>query len=210
MELLTKLAPTQTLLILKPASTVNDLIKYTLMDLLLQDKLKLMNFELNPVQGSGRLGFARVAIGKNFQQEEAKLHEMVFLFPFYRMPAKTIVMLHLLQMGMQAAKNEAHFKWKLLLEEEPMKEFFGKSFWQKTFGGMSLTKKGKEAQQEIIRIFNLLDKELPAQLRENREKAMLSLHGIRGNILLLNSFKFDLIRMIGRELGVIDEEIEVR
>lgn len=208
MELLKRLTPAETLFILQPASLLNELMKYTLMDLLLQEKLALVNFDPKPVQGKPRLGYARVVIGKNFQKDEPKLHEMIFLFPFYKKPRKRIVLMHLLQMGMSAAKSEIHFKEKLLLDAEEMKPLFEKNFWRKIFGGVRLSPEGKKAQQEIIKQFNVFDKTLPPLIKDDHAKAVETLRYIKGNILLLKSFKFDLIQMIGKELLIVEEELE--
>jgi hypothetical protein len=208
MELLTKLTPAETLFILQPASLLNELMKYTLMDLLMQEKLALPNFDPKPVQGNARLGFARVTIGKNFQRDEPKLHEMIFLFPYYKKPGKRIVMKHLLQMGLSAAKNEIYFKEKLLLDAEEMKPLFEKKGLRKIFGGVRLSPEGKSVQQELIKQFNAFDKMLTPIVESDEAKAIEMLRHIKGNILLLNSFKFDLIQMIGKEIAMVEEEVE--
>jgi hypothetical protein len=208
MELLGKLTPAETLFILQPSSLLNELMMYTLMDLLMQEKLALTNFDPNPVQGKPRLGYARVTIGKNFQKDPPKLHEMIFLFPFYKKPKKKIVLRHLLQMAMSAAKSETHFKETLLLDAEEMKPLFEKKFWQKALGGVRLSSAGKSVQQEIVKQFNTLDKLLPPVIGRDHAKALEMVRHIKGNILLLKSFKFDLILLIGREIGIVDEELE--
>src|ERR1043165_332979 len=144
MELLTKLTPAETLFILKPKSLLRDLMKYTMMDLLLQEKLALINFDPKPVQGSVRLGFAGVVAGRKFQREEPKLHEMVFLFPYYKKPHKRIVLRHLLQMALNTARSETNFKERLLLDASEMKPLFTKKFFQKIFGGIQLSDEGKK------------------------------------------------------------------
>ncbi|MEO5675430.1 MAG: hypothetical protein ABIQ74_12365 [Chitinophagales bacterium] len=208
MKILTELTPSETMLILKPAALVRDLMKYAMMDLLMQEKLSLINFEVKPVQGLARLGFAGVVAGKNFKKEEPKLHEMIFLFPFYRKPEKQIIFRHLLQMALSAAKNESNYKQKLLLDDQLMKPLFKKRLLQKIFGGMDLSAEGKKIQQAVIHQFNQYDKILPPMIKNDKQKAMEMLKDIKGNILLLNSFSFDLIPMISREIIRVEEELE--
>ena len=208
MELLTKLTPAETLFILRPASLLRDFMKYTMMDLLLQEKLVLINFDPKPVQGASRLGYTGVMIGRNFQREEPKLHEMIFLFPFYKNPKKRIVFRHLIQLAMNTAKSESNFKERLLLDDEHMKPLFTKKFIHKIFGGVRLSEEGKKVQQEIIKQFNAYDIMLPPLIKTDQEKARETLRDIKGNILLLNAFKFDLIQVIGREIAMLEEELE--
>jgi len=208
LPLLSKLSPTHTLYILKPESLLRELLTFTMMDLILQERLQLLNFDPNPVQGKVRLGFAAVAPGKKFQQDKAMLHEMVFLFPFYRKPNVRIVMRHLLQMGINASRTEAYFKGRLLMDLPEMKPLFRKSWWQKIFGGQQLTTEGKQSQAALIKLLNTLDKELPLLLKADREKASLILQQVKGNVILMNSFKLDLISLIGKEMQRVEDEAE--
>jgi len=206
--LLSKLSPAHSLYLLKPESTLRELLTYTLMDLILQERLHLVNFDPKPVLGNTRLGFAAVVPGKKFQQEKAFLHEMIFLFPFYRKPDSRIVMRHLMQMGLNTSRSEVNFKTKLLMDLVEMKPFFTKNLLQKIFGGQHMTTAGKEIQATLVKQFNALDKELPELLKTDRERASGILQQIKGNVILMNSFKFDLIPMIGEELHNLEEEVE--
>ncbi len=208
MDLLSKLSPAETLLILKPASTMADLMKFTLMDLLMKEELMVSGYESNELLGKARLGFARIVRGKKFKLNEPKLHEMIFLFPFYKKPESKIVFKHLLQMAMNTAKSESNYKNKLLLDAIDMKPVFKKSLLNKIFGGMILSESGKKCQKDIITYFSFLDKELPAMMKNEKEKAQEILLKIKGNVLLLNSIKFDFIQTIGKEISMIQDELE--
>jgi hypothetical protein len=201
-------SPAQVLFILRPETFKNEFLKYTLMDLIVQERLSLVNFDADPVHGESKLGFTKVVTGKKFQIEPAKLHEMVFLFPFYRKKSSRIVMKHLLQMGLNAAKTESYFKGRLLLDDQEMKPLFQKTWWQKIWGGQQLSDAGKKLQADLIRLLNYYDKELPRMLKEEKENASAILKMIKGNTLLMNSFKFHLIEMIGKELLAVETELE--
>ncbi len=56
--------------------------------------------------------------------------------------------------------------------------------------------------------FNQYDKILPPMIKADKQGALEMLKDINGNILLLNSFKFDLVHMIGREINKVEEELE--
>lgn len=94
------------------------------------------------------------------------------------------------------------------MDLDEMKPLFSKNWWQKIFGGQHLSKEGKQIQAALIKLFNTLDKELPSLLKADREKASLILQQIKGNVILMNSFKFDLISLIGKEMQRVEDEAE--
>ena len=71
-DLLSKLAPAQTLYIIKPVVVLRELLKFTFMDLVLREWLQLTRYDPHPVQGESRLGDALVVPGKNFKQEKSQ------------------------------------------------------------------------------------------------------------------------------------------
>lgn len=178
-----------------------------LADLFFREELALTNYEVSRIHPA-RLAFARVVIGKQFQSRKARLHEMVGLFPFYKRPEKRIVFRHWLQMVLQTARSEANLKWKLMMDDAYMKGLFEKSFFNRLFGGMRLSKAGKMLQQDIIRLFNEVDQRLAQQLKNDRQQALEAYRSLGGNLLLLNSFRFELVALIGSELSRLDEALE--
>ncbi len=205
---LSKAAPAQTLLLLKPHALQRELLQYTLADMFFRNVLRLIDFDTAMVGGRPRLRFTRVGIGEQFGQGTVRLHEMTCLFPFYKKPAKKIAFIHLLQMMLQASKNEAYLKWKLLLDEEYMAGLFYRGFFQKIFGGMKISSFGKQMQQHVIVCLNAVDRSLSEQLRHDRQQALTAYKTLQGNLLLLNAFKFELVFLIGKELAALDDELE--
>lgn len=209
MELLSKLTPAETLMLLKPSdSRLADLMKFTLMDLLARQVLQMPNFDAKPVQGNATLGFAYVIIGQNFKREEPKLHEMIFLFPYYKKPKSKILFQHLIQMALSASKGEEQYKKKFLLDSPELKPLIKIGFWQKIFGSFSLTEDGKKKSEEVIRYFNYLDKELPLMMKDHKEKAEQFINQVKGNVLLLNAMKLELLHLIGQEIARVQMESE--
>jgi hypothetical protein len=209
MELLSKLSPAETLMLLKPSeSRLRDLMKFTLMDLIARNVLQMPNFDMQPIQGKATLGIAYVLIGKNFKREEPKLHEMIFLFPYYKKPQAKIRFRHLVQMAFSAAKGEENFKKKFLLDSPEMKPLIMMGFWQKMFGSFKLTEEGKKTSEEVVRYFNYLDKELPLLIKNDKPRADEFLNKVKGNILLLNAIKFELLHLIGFEISNVEEELD--
>ncbi len=208
MELLAKLSPAETLLLLRPfESRLRDFMKYTLMDLLTRQVLHLLNYDMQPVQGNATLSLAYVVVGKNFKKEEPLLHEMIFLYPFYKKPKSRILFTHFIQMAFKAAKGDENFKKKFLLAGD-LKPLISIGFWQRMFGSFSLTQEGKKQQQAIIRHLNFLDKELPALMKQDKEKASEYVNQVRGNVFLLNALKFELLHLLGAEIGRVETELE--
>ncbi|MBK9732586.1 MAG: hypothetical protein IPO83_15135 [Chitinophagaceae bacterium] len=208
MELLTKLTPAETLLLLKPTeSRLRDFMKYTLMDLLARQVLQLLNYDIQPVQGNATLAFAYVIAGKNFKKEEPKLHEMIFLYPFYKKPKAKILFTHFIQIAFKTAKGEENFKKKFLLDGE-IKSLIKIGFLQRIFGSFTLSDEGKKQSEAIIKHFNFLDKELPLMMKNEPEKANEYINQIKGNVLLLNALKFDLLHLLGSEIARVELELE--
>ena len=133
---------------------------------------------------------------------------MVFLFPFYRKATTRLVVKHLLQMAIQTAKTESYFKNKMLMEGTDMKPLFKFDLMQKIFGSTKLSAQGQIVQKELIKHLNVLDKQLSDAVVNDKQKTLEILNEIGGNILLLNSFKFDLVKIIGVEMQIAEEEIE--
>ncbi|MCS6991583.1 MAG: hypothetical protein NZL95_06940 [Chitinophagales bacterium] len=204
---LTQAGPAQTLLVLRPDATQIELLKYMLADMFFREELALDHFETSRIHAS-RLGYARVSIGAKFQARKARLHEMVALFPFYKRPDKKIVFRHWLQMVLQTTRSEANLKWKLMQDENYMQGLFEKSWLHRLFGGMRLSAEGKKLQKNIIYHFNEIDQKLAQQLKHGRQQALHAYHSLAGNILLLNSFRFELVALIGAELARLDDELE--
>lgn len=208
MELLTKLSPAETLLLLRPfESRLRDFMKYTLMDLLTRQVLHLLNYDRQPVQGNATLSLAYVVVGKKFKMEEPLLHEMIFLYPFYKKPKSKILFTHFIQMAYKAAKGDENFKKKFLLAGD-LKPLISIGFWQRMFGSFSLTEEGKKQQEAIIRHLNFLDKELPVLMKQDKEKASEYINQVRGNVFLLNALKFELLHLLGAEIGRVEMELE--
>ncbi|MBA2422690.1 MAG: hypothetical protein H0V61_05650 [Chitinophagales bacterium] len=209
MELLSKLTPAETLMLLKPSdSRLRDLMKFTLMDLLARHVLQMPNFDKQPVQGTATLHFAYVIVGRTFKREEPKLHEMIFLYPYYKKPNAKILFRHLIQMALKASKGEEHFKKKFLLDSPELKPMIKIGFWQRVFGSFAHTEEGKIKSEEVILYFNRLDKELPLLMKDDKEKADAYINAVKGNVLLLNALKFELLHLIGLEITNVEEQVE--
>jgi hypothetical protein len=178
------------------------------MDLVTKQVLQLPNFDKKPVQGQATLGFAYVIIGRNFMREEPALHEMIFLFPFYKKLKATIRFRHLIQMAFSRTKGEEQFKLKFMLDSKALKPLIKIGFWQKVFGSFTWSEEGKQKKEEVVKYFNYLDKDLPQLMKDDKPKADQILNDIRGNVLLLNSFKFELLHLIGKEIAEVEKELE--
>lgn len=207
MELLSKLSPAETLLLLRPfESRLRDFMKFTLMDLITRQEVQLINYDQHPVQGNVTLAFAYVIAGKNLKKRDPKLHEMIFLYPFYKKPKAKILFSHYIQMAFKTAKGEEHFKKRLLFDGD-LKPLIRIGFWQRMLGSVALNKEGEKRSGEIIRHFNYLDKELPVMMKHQPEKANELINEIKGNLLLLNALKFELLELLGREIARVEDEL---
>lgn len=206
--LLSTLAPAQTALLLQPDCTLRELLKLTLMDLLLQERLQWVPVEHSPVQGEAKLSNARLAVGGKFKLQEPLLHEMVFLYPFFKKPKSKIVLRHLIQIAISVAQSESRYKEKMLMKSPELRKLFRKNWLQKIFGGQQITEAGKRERDILIRQLNRLDKELPLLQNSDPEKAAALVRPLRGNVLLLNSLRFEMMDRLGKEIKLAEDELE--
>jgi hypothetical protein len=76
------------------------------------------------------------------------------------------------------------------------------------FGSFAHTEEGKIKSEEVILYFNRLDKELPLLMKDDKEKADAYINVVKGNVLLLNALKFELLHLIGLEITNVEEQVE--
>lgn len=179
------------LLLYGAASSLKDLLKVTFMDLILKKVIQTVDYFRTPKGNQKPRFYKYIMIDKNFASYQPKLHELVFLTPFYVNAHEKILFRHLIAKGYHNSKSKHHFQ-DLIVQTQEMKDAFSQTVFQMIFGGRDLTLVGKKLKSETIEELLLLEDLLPKQLSDHPQEALKTLTNIQGNIFLLQNVVFDL------------------
>ena len=197
---LSTLTPAETLFALKLKSAdLRELLKLTFMDLLLKKVFKIQEIEKRISKREVR-NYKYVLRGENFHSYREREHEFVYL-DFYRSDkmAEALLFQHVVKMGFEKSKNEDYYQ-RLVSFRLRNEKYISKNFLQNIFGGYSLTDDGKKLQQNLQSQIDQLNSTLPDLISTDRKKALEILLQIKGNVFLLSSIDFELMRLLDREL----------
>jgi uncharacterized membrane protein YgcG len=78
--------------------------------------------------------------------------------------------------------------------------WYKQGFWQRAFGGVSLSKGGLEVQQDINKEVNDLEAALPGYIANDPAKAQDILRQIKGNVFLLRNVDLAALNAIDKDL----------
>ncbi|MDX1446107.1 hypothetical protein, partial [Lishizhenia sp.] len=197
---LSKLKPAETLLIMKGENAAfKDLMKYTLMDLILKQVLEIKE-TVRRVKRGRRFKDKRIKYvvkGNNFDNYSPNIFEIIYLSTYQHTPEIKIVLSKLIKVAYSAAKTEEEYR-NCILETHPFPKSFKKSFFQKYFGGVSITEEGKERKSMIDIQLSEIDNKFDSLLKDNPKEALSLLLEIGGNIFLLKNIDFELLRKIDK------------
>lgn len=206
MKLLSILSPAETIVLMDSSCSLKDMMKFTLMDLLLK---KILEIDVEKKKAIVRDKYAKkveviksysyVVKGKNFDKYTPHAHELIFLSPYQKSASIKILFKHLIKTAYENAGSNNSFK-REILKSKNLENLIKVNFFQRLFGGMSLTKEGLIARHDILEYLRPIDKNIDHLLNNDKEKALEVLLSLRGNIFLLNNLNFDLLKKIDKEL----------
>ncbi len=199
METLKKLTPAETLVIRDTSKTsFKDMLKFTLLDLILKKVLVIKNSELptNQEETDNQVGYKNLGIGPAFDGYNPKYHELIYLYPFQKAPDLSVQFKHLVKMGWEGARNRNHYMFKHVLTSKDVNYSVKEGWFYRTFGYCKLTEEGYEQQNKINSELSKLESTLPSLIENNPEEVKALISQIHGNILLLKSFDFRLLRQL--------------
>ena len=197
--ILSKLTPAETLLLRKGTeATLQDMLKYTLMDLLLKQVLAVKNVEKKPSPRDPIRTYRYIAGGQKLNGYSCLQHEMVYLTAFRKSSDIRILFRHIVKMGYENAKSEKYFR-KQLSASAVLQTAFATSFLQSFTGGVSYTNDRLQLKEQAEKEIETLEKTL-AEDNHDRNKVLNLLKVIGGNIFLLKGLEVDLLKGIEDEL----------
>jgi hypothetical protein len=191
MQLLHQTPAETWLLLYGSSSSLKDLLKVTFMDLILKKVIQSVEFYRTPKGNQKPRFYKYITIDKNFSSYQPKLHELVFLAPFYVNVEEKILFRHLIAKGYKKSISKNHYQ-DLITQTNVLKGAFSQSVFQMIFGGRDLTEMGLKLKNDSIQELLLLEDVLPKQLSNQPKEALKTLTNIHGNIFLLQNVVFDL------------------
>ena len=200
MKNLSRFSPAETLFALQgKKASIKEILKLTFMDLILKQVLRTFEDQIQANNRDKIRVLKYVAIGNNFYTYQPLAHENIFLAPFLENDSVRILFRHMVKIGYQNASSESKIH-NTLLESPRLNEYFSRNFFQKIFGGFSLTSMGLELRHTLESEITQLEDQLPELISSNHQKALEILKAIKGNIFLLSNIEFDLLNIIDKEL----------
>ncbi len=194
--LISKLTPAETLLVRDESqASVRDLLKYTLMDLLLKQVLQIDDVERQPNSRDPVRVYRYVSKGKNFKNYFGLSHELPFLSPFYGNPDIRILFKNCVRIGYENAggKRALHER---IRTSPAIANMFCASLIQKIFGRYDYTPEGLQFKGGVEEELQQLENELPTLLVTDRQRALEKLKLIGGNVFLLKGLDFAMLKEI--------------
>lgn len=198
--------PAQTLLLLDTSCSLRELLKVTLMDLMLRQVLRTTTSPAEDPDSTGTY----VLPGREFYAYNPSPHEKAFLNPFLLDKDAKVLFRHLIQIGYENSGGRKHYK-EMLTEGLVRRGYMEKDFWHYLFGGCRLTPAGEQKKKVLEQELRHLQQELPLLLKQDQAKVMEVLQAIKGNLALLPNFNSSLLKKIERELkkqnaGAVDND----
>lgn len=206
MKNLSDLTPAETLLLTEGKRVpLKDLLKVTMMDLLLKQILKTIEVP-NGANETTSFSNTYVVAGNNFSYEKAAAHEKVFLAPFHKDRKAEILFNNLVKVGYQKAGSEKGYN-KLVRNSVGLAGCFASGF-SSLFNPYELSDYGQRTARELKSQLDQLSNTLPDLMENNPDKALEVLKHIKGNIFLVKGIDFK--RMAEIENAVMAEVYSVQ
>jgi hypothetical protein len=197
---LSRLTPAETLIVKSGDTTpLKDLLKYTLMDLLLKQVLIIEEVQRQPSLRDPIRMYKYIMVGKNFGAYLVRPHEIVFLSVFQKNPKLKIVFKNLVKVAYQNAKSERLY-YPFLTTNINLKDSFNTTIYHRLFGGFTYTDKGVKLKNEVQNEITELEKTFPDDISRDKKRGLETLKLIGGNIFLLDGLDFAITKEIDKEL----------
>lgn len=203
MKYLNYYTPAETIFILKGKDAkIADQLKFTFMDLLLKDVLRVLNVEKQVPETNRILKYKYIEAGSCLHTYIALNHEKIFLYPFRRNNDLQIFLRHIVKIGTRNSMSIYDYRSNLL-KSANLKSFFKQSLIQKLTGNFSITPFGYEVRSNIESEIKTLETEIADLIATNPEKVSSLLRVINGNLFLLDISKIELLKLF--DVVLMDE-----
>ena len=195
METLKRFTAAETYLLLNGRSaSFKDLMKYTFMDLVNRKVLAVTTqpYTINEVETGAEVDY--VSDGPEFANHAERKHESAFLYPFKGNQDQEILLTQFIKTARQSARSRAHYIWNMMLKNEELGKCIKTTFWQRVIGSLNPSEYGQPIKEKLQRELKELEVLLPQLLESDPEKALALVTALGGNIYLINSLDFKLLK----------------
>jgi hypothetical protein len=194
---LERLSPAETLILTQGEHTnLKDLLKVTMMDLLLKQVLQTTPH--SPEPGSDTTYF-HVISGPNLSGYHALEHERIFLEPFIRNHSYRTLFATLIKLARSKALTTSYYA-KSIQSSAQLHGCFEHGLSRLFKGKFSLTPHGKTVKGETKAELDALSEILPDLLINDPAKSLQIMKVIKGNIFLVKGVDFKLMEEIEKQL----------
>ncbi len=200
-NILATYTPAETHLILHESNAwVKDLLKFTMMDLVLKQVLVTKEVSRKPHPKDRARLYIYILAGKNYGTYRPLPHEKIFLRAFDKSPSIEILFRHYVIMCVQNARGEKHFVQELMKAAPNLKPLFKSTLLGFLFGTLKLTDQGESIQQELNKTIQYYNDTLPTLIQQDPKVALERIVEIGGNIFLLSNLDFSLLKKFDHAL----------
>lgn len=202
MEILKKLSPAETYLIIEDNTvSLKNLLKYTLVDLILKKVLILKEEQFQPAEKDPIQTIVYIKAGENFKSHKAKAHEHIFLQTLSVNEELEITFRHFIGVVYENVASKRKYIYKAVRKNPITETCISNGFIGRLFGMKILTKKGHAVKKEIQRAISELEEGLPKLVANSSDQLESLLSEIGGNVLLLKSFDLSLLKEIDSQFN---------
>jgi hypothetical protein len=188
--------PAETLFIRDGSSAMlKDLLRLTLMDLLLKQVLAIEEIERQPSPRDPVKAYRYIGKGKTFFSHKVLPHENVFISAFDSTKDRKFLFRNLVKISYENSESFKSYQTRLM-ESPNLHRLFERSFLQSIFGGFTYSTQGQSVQKEVLQNISQLETIIPKLMVQERSKGIEILKSIGGNVFLLTGLNFALAREI--------------
>lgn len=202
MEILKKLSPSETYLILNNTRIeYNELLKLTLAQLLLTKVLKVEKRISQVTLGDSEITLAYVMRGENWSHSIIKPYERVFTQPFEQSQELEILFHQLVKIGYENGNGRYMFTSKVIRKNSNLNTYLKKNPLLRLFDPAPLNKLGEEARKSIQSHLQTIGNKLTQAISlNNRGQVLDILNEIGGNIYLIKELDSEILKEIDEVL----------
>jgi hypothetical protein len=188
--------PAETLFIRDGSSAMlKDLLRLTLMDLLLKQVLTIEEVERQPSPRDPVRTYRYISKGKTFFGHKTLPHENVFISAFDPTKERKVLFRNVVKISYENAESFKSYQTRLM-ESPNLHNLFERSFIQSIFGRFTYSAQGQSVQKEVLQNISQLESIIPNLMAHERAKGIEILKSIGGNVFLLKGLDFALAREI--------------
>lgn len=198
-QLIQTLTAAESLLLRKGDSTPKqEMLKVTLMDLLLRQVLTVETTEMQSNSRDPVRTLQKVKRGEAFMRYDALPHELVYLHDFRQSRDLEMSFRDCVRVGFENAQSEK--KLQHAVRSSPaLKDSFRQVWIQKIIGGFDYTDEGFSKRLQLEDEIKVWEERIPKLLETNREQALAELRTLGGNVFLLQGLCIVLLANIENE-----------